>query len=203
MEIDSVYVNHPLNSFITDFEKNHHVNIGKRFDLVIGDQGRMETYFTLSELTSKQKILFLDERNDILNPRDSKERVSIYIPELFPLILLDPTKKTKAELQKEQDEIIYNAVEVEPKPTQGMDAFKALFKKIDFGGSAVLYVTFIVNKDGTLLDYNVLRGGNEQTNKAVYEILKNSSKWEPGMQNNKRVNVQYTIVLRNNDIHSK
>ena len=203
---DHMGFRYPLFDFIMDFEKKHNVKIGDIFYINHTDVGMGDAYLTLSGLTPTEKLQFIDGRDSSLNPNHPRDMMPrAYSPKLFALSFLHPTQKvkTKAELLKEQDEIVYNAVEVEPKPTQGMNAFLTLFKKIDFGGSAVLYVTFIVNKDGTLLDYNVLRGGNEQTNKAVYEILKSSSKWEPGMQNNKRVNVQYTIVLRNNDIHSK
>ncbi len=61
--------------------------------------------------------------------------------------------------------------------------------------SGRMIVQFVVEKDGTLTDIKVPRDLGFGTGEAAKELLANSVKWKPGIQNGKPVRVQYTLPL--------
>jgi protein TonB len=65
----------------------------------------------------------------------------------------------------------------------------------EHGISGTIYVQFIINKQGKLIKPKIIRGVDPVLDKAVMEVLKNSPDWEPGMQNNRKVDVKYTIPV--------
>jgi len=98
---------------------------------------------------------------------------------------------------------VFQAVEVEPTPPGGMDAFyKFLGDKIKYPNAAKeagtqgrVVLTFVVEKDGSLTDIKVLREpGNGLGDEAV-RVLKLAPRWKAGIQNGKPVRVQFTIPV--------
>lgn len=61
--------------------------------------------------------------------------------------------------------------------------------------SGRVFVSYVVEKDGSLTDVKVLRGLGYGADEEAVRILKNSPKWKPGMANGKPVRVQYTIPI--------
>ena len=63
-----------------------------------------------------------------------------------------------------------------------------------------VYVTFVVEKDGSLSDISVLRDLQFGTGEEAVRLLKTSPKWSPGIQNGRPVRVAYTqpIALKLN-----
>lgn len=59
-----------------------------------------------------------------------------------------------------------------------------------------VFVTFVVEKDGSLTDIKVLRDIGYGTGKEAIRVLKSSPKWIPGEQNGKKVRVQYSLPIR-------
>lgn len=70
-----------LPDFIKKFEHKHHVSIGPAYKFT-GDEGDGEMYLTLSGLSSKQKVEFIDQREASLSvDHASKEKqLNIYLP---------------------------------------------------------------------------------------------------------------------------
>lgn len=58
-----------------------------------------------------------------------------------------------------------------------------------------IYVTFIIEKDGSLSDIKVLRDLGHETGREAIRVLKNTPKWIPGKQNNKLVRVLYSLPI--------
>ena len=61
-----------------------------------------------------------------------------------------------------------------------------------------VYVTFVVERDGSITGIKVLRGvlnGPGLDTEAV-RVISKMKKWSPGMQNGVRVRVQYTIPIK-------
>lgn len=56
-------------------------------------------------------------------------------------------------------------------------------------------ISFIVEKDGSLSSLKVLREPGYGSGKETLRVLSLSPKWEPGVQNGKKVRVQYTIPI--------
>ena len=62
--------------------------------------------------------------------------------------------------------------------------------------NGIVYVNFIVNRQGEVSEINIIRGVDPSLEGAVITALKQAPKWEPGKQRGKPVNVVFTIPVR-------
>ena len=91
----------------------------------------------------------------------------------------------------------------EPMPVGGFEAFnKFISKHLHFPPEAEeahvggrVFVSFIVEKDGSLSSFTILRGPGYGTNEEALRVLKLAPAWVPGLQNNHPVRVQYNIPI--------
>ncbi len=104
---------------------------------------------------------------------------------------------------EESTETVFKAVEVEPAPIGGIDNYyKFLGKRINYptaakeaGTQGNVILTFVVERDGSLTEIKALRDpGNGLAEEAI-RVLKLAPHWTPGIQNGKKVRVQYTIPI--------
>lgn len=58
-----------------------------------------------------------------------------------------------------------------------------------------VFVTFVVEKDGSLTDIKVVRDIGFGTGAEAIRVLKKSPKWAPGEQNGKKVRVQFSLPI--------
>ena len=58
-----------------------------------------------------------------------------------------------------------------------------------------VYVSFVVEKDGTLTDVKVARGASPGLDSEAVRVIKLSKPWIPGAQDGKPVRVQYTVPV--------
>lgn len=58
-----------------------------------------------------------------------------------------------------------------------------------------MYVTFIVEKDGSLTDYRILRDIGYGTAEETIRVLKLSPKWIPGKINDEPVRTMYSLPI--------
>jgi protein TonB len=59
-------------------------------------------------------------------------------------------------------------------------------------------VQFIIEKDGSLSTFKVVQSVNSDLDKEAIRVIKNSPKWNPGMQNGLPVRVLYTVPVNFN-----
>ena len=97
---------------------------------------------------------------------------------------------------------IYNmaGIEVKPEFPGGMAKFDTYFQKnfrmpAEANLSGKIFVSFVVEKDGSLSDIKVLRDIGYGTGQEAIRFMKSSPKWIPGQQNGKIVRVQFTMPL--------
>ncbi|MSP85580.1 MAG: energy transducer TonB [Flavobacteriaceae bacterium] len=100
------------------------------------------------------------------------------------------------------DNNIYNTAGIEVKPDfpGGMAKF---YKYVgnnyrtpeEDGLAGRVYVTFVVEKDGSLTDIKVIRDIGFGTGKEAIRVLKSCPKWNPGEQNGKKVRVLYSLPI--------
>lgn len=97
----------------------------------------------------------------------------------------------------------FDEIEKMPQFQGGMPAFYAYVGK-NFrypaearkkGIAGKLFISFVVEKDGTLTDIKTLRDIGYGTGEEAIRLLQNSPKWEPGKKNKKPVRVQYTLPI--------
>ena len=56
-------------------------------------------------------------------------------------------------------------------------------------------VQFVIEKDGTPTEFNVLRSVDPDLDKEALRVLGNMPKWKPGMQKGQAVRVKYTVPV--------
>ena len=102
----------------------------------------------------------------------------------------------------EEDNQIYNTagIEVKPEFPGGMDKFYSYVGKNyrapeEEGLKGKVYVTFVVEKDGSLTDIKVLRDIGFGTGKEAIRVLQKCPRWNPGIQNGKPVRVLYSLPI--------
>jgi protein TonB len=102
----------------------------------------------------------------------------------------------------EEDNTVYNTAGIEVKPDfpGGMDKFNAFVAKNyqapeEEGLKGKVYVTFVVEKDGSLTDIKVLRDIGYGTGKEAIRVLGKCPKWTPGEQNGKKVRCTFSLPI--------
>lgn len=98
---------------------------------------------------------------------------------------------------------IFTAVEMEPSFPGGVDRFyRYLQVNIRYPGNALknrsqgkVFVSFVVEKNGSLTDVKVLRGVSPDIDAEAIRVVNNSPKWKAGIQNGRPVRVRYNIAL--------
>lgn len=65
-----------------------------------------------------------------------------------------------------------------------------------------VFVSFIVNKDGTIRDVSVLKGLGHGTNEEALRFVQTMPNWTPGRQSGRDVNVKYNLAIpfRSDDV---
>ena len=122
---------------------------------------------------------------------------------LFAVLLLSfYSKNAKAQ----EDETVYNFVAMETPPSYpgGMASFyKFLGENVKYPKKAKdeniqgnVFVSFTVEKDGSLNDIVVNKSLGGGTDEEAVRVLKLSKKWNPGLQNGKVVRVKYNLPIR-------
>ena len=106
----------------------------------------------------------------------------------------------------EDENQVYNTagLEVKPEFPGGKEAFDKFIKQnyknpknTEIKGR--VYLTFIVEKDGSLSDIKVLRDIGFETGSEAIRVLKLSPKWIPGKQNNNIVRTLFSVPISVND----
>lgn len=102
----------------------------------------------------------------------------------------------------EEDNSIHNMAGIEVKPDfpGGLQKFYDYVSRNykipeEDGLNGKVFVTFVVEKDGSLTDIKVIRDIGFGTGKEAMRVLKASPRWNPGEQNGKKVRVQYSLPI--------
>ena len=61
-----------------------------------------------------------------------------------------------------------------------------------------MVVTFIVDEDGSISDIETVKGISGKFDQKVREIIAKSPNWIPGMQDGKKITIQYILPLQFN-----
>jgi TonB family protein len=116
--------------------------------------------------------------------------------------VFEPIYDNVIEVKKENEKIFTFAEEM---PKYNGDLYEDLAKYIvypeqekNFGVECMLYVTFVVNKDGYVSDIDVLRPCEESDNFGISAVnaVKNLGKFEPAKMNGNPVSLKMTIPVR-------
>jgi protein TonB len=106
-------------------------------------------------------------------------------------------------VEPEDDSVHTTAgLQVQPDFPGGIDAFRGFVMKnfripeIDQDMTARIYVSFVVEKDGTLTDVKAVKDPGYGLGKEAERVIKsNKVKWNPGIQNGKPVRTRFNLPV--------
>ena len=110
----------------------------------------------------------------------------------------------EAPVEEEEEEVVFVVVETMPEFPGGQQAlFKYLSENVKYpviaqenGIQGRVICQFVVNKDGAIVDVEVVRsGGDASLDKEAVRVIKSMPKWKPGKQRGKAVRVKYTVPV--------
>jgi|APIni6443716594_1056825.scaffolds.fasta_scaffold35697_3 protein TonB len=110
-------------------------------------------------------------------------------------------QEEEAEVQEQE---IFQVVENAPAFPGGDGArMKFLQENIKYpqmaresGIQGTVYVTFVVERNGSVTDVKILRGIGGGCDEEAVRVVKNMPKWEPGKQRGKPVRVQFNMPIK-------
>jgi len=105
--------------------------------------------------------------------------------------------------EEEKDEQVFVVVEDMPEFPGGELALrKWIANHIDYpviaaenGIQGKVYVTFVVDKDGSISNARIARGVDPSIDQEALRVVNNLPNWKPGMQRGKPVRVSYTVPI--------
>jgi protein TonB len=105
---------------------------------------------------------------------------------------------------EEKAETIFDVVENAPNPPGGMEGWnKYLNKNLKYptqarrmGIEGTVYVVFVVNTDGSIVDVDILRGIGGGCDEEALRVVKAAPKWEPGKQRGRPVRVRMRLPIK-------
>ena len=103
----------------------------------------------------------------------------------------------------DNDETVFNVVEVDPEFPGGMEAlYKYLSENIRYPEQAKnekiqgrVFISFVVEKDGSITDAKVIRGIGGGCDEEGLRVVNAMPKWTPGKQLGKAVRVQFNLPI--------
>ncbi|MCD8739965.1 energy transducer TonB [Mucilaginibacter roseus] len=123
----------------------------------------------------------------------------VFLTLLYSASQLSAQDRPNTDTVKTDSAEVFYPVEVQPSFPGG---FPALYKFVSKGvteanvsGPGRVFLTFIVQKDGSLTDIKVAKSLSEDADKAAIKIMAASPKWEPGISRGKPCRVQYTLPI--------
>lgn len=107
------------------------------------------------------------------------------------------------ETEKVEEDVIHVTAEFMPEFPGGTAALmKYLGTNIKYptisqemGSKGRVIVQFVVDKDGTITNPEVVRGVDAYLDKEAIRVISSMPKWKPGVQNGKKVRVKYTVPV--------
>lgn len=106
----------------------------------------------------------------------------------------------------QNDDKVFMVVEQQPEFTGGYDAMTAFLRDnikypeqaLKNGESGTVYVSMIINQDGTVSDAKVLRGVSQSIDAEAVRVISIMPRWKPGMQNGRPVKVRFNVPIKFN-----
>jgi len=116
----------------------------------------------------------------------------------------DETTAKQAPETHDAPNTVFNVVETMPEFPGGNDGrHQYLASALTYpeeakkaGITGTVYITFVVEADGSISDAKVLRGIGHGCDEAALEAVRNMPEWKPGMQRGKAVRVQFNMPIR-------
>ncbi|MFD2570586.1 TonB family protein [Spirosoma soli] len=115
----------------------------------------------------------------------------------------EPTVEERAVEVAPKTEDIFIRVEQEPQYPGGLDALRNFLSKnlqypksaASAGVSGKVYISFVINTDGSLTDVQVLKGIGFGCDEEATRVIQKMPHWKPGKQSGRPVRVKYNLPI--------
>ena len=104
-----------------------------------------------------------------------------------------PVAVQEEEEEEPEEQEIFQVVEQMPEYPDGAIRYPAMAAENGVQGRVT--VQFVVNRDGSIVDAQVVRGVDPYLDKEALRVINSMPKWKPGMQRGKPVRVRYTVPV--------
>jgi protein TonB len=116
---------------------------------------------------------------------------------------VEAVQVVEAPVEKENVDEIFNVVEESAAPKGGMQAFyKYVGEKLKYpaqarrmGTEGKVFVEFVVNRDGSIVDVKVVRGIGAGCDEEAIRVVQSAPSWSPGKQRGKPVRQKMVIPI--------
>lgn len=116
----------------------------------------------------------------------------------------DESTIVKKQQKSSGEDEIFTVVEDSPSFPGGRDSLlKYIKQNIQYPESALeneiegtVYVTFVVEKDGSLSNEKVLRGINQVCDEEALRLVRDMPAWQPGLHRGEPMRVQYNMPVK-------
>ena len=128
-----------------------------------------------------------------INTEDDKNKV----------VAISAPVTSSAPIEEEEDNVVFQVVEKMPSfPGGDSQLFKFLNDNVKYpviaqenGVQGRVICQFVVNRDGSIVDVEVVRSVDASLDKEAIRVIKSMPKWSPGQQRGKPVRVKYTLPV--------
>lgn len=126
---------------------------------------------------------------------DVEATVFTQVQEFAPIVV---------EEEEIEEDVIFTVVEDQPSFPGGEEArIRYLQENLRYpqmareaGIQGTVFVTFVVERDGSVTDVRVLRGIGGGCDEEAVRVVRNMPRWEPGRQRGQPVRVQFNMPIR-------
>ena len=133
---------------------------------------------------------------------DIEEDIMVSTEDQVEWVDLDEVDYIEVEPEPEEEEI-FMVVEDAPEFPGGINALLEYLKKNikypaicrDNNIQGRVIVSFVVNKDGKIVDPEVVKGVNPSLDKEALRVISTMPNWKPGYQRGKPVRVKYSVPV--------
>lgn len=149
-------------------------------------------------LTEPEGDVNIVEVKELENPELRKEKIDIEAE-------IDSWEEFKITEEKVEDNTVHDpfALEVNPRFSGGIEAFyEYIAAAIEYPKmeqrrniQGRVYVSFVIEKDGSLSQVEITKGVSEGIDKEAKRVMENAPKWEAGRQRGQEVRVRMTIPI--------
>jgi periplasmic protein TonB len=156
-----------------------------------------------------QLALELPKPPPLVNPIIKEVIDDIEVPDVETVFAMEdavdlPAMPTLELPVKEVSDEILDFTEVMPEPIGGMSLWhQYLAKQLKYPKQAVragvegtVFVSFVVNKDGSIQDITILRGIGMGCDEEALRVISQAPKWSPGKQGGKPIRVRMRMPIR-------
>ena len=170
--------------------------------LLLSNKIRMQTknadYYR--QLFNKEAAMMAAEEATEVEIKEAADAVSIAVEEMdqeIEEVLIEPFPDDET---YKQDEILTVVEKMPEFPGGEKEMYKFILKNLRYPEIArenniqgMVFVSFVVSKEGSLRDIKVLRGIGFGCDEEAMRVILRMPKWEPGTQRGKPVDVRYTL----------